>query len=309
MMVTPVELLGGVALDFAVGDPRWLPHPVVGIGILAAATEKVLRSSELPLVVAGCLAWLAVVLLSGSLVYASIVLLPAPWIQVYWIFSLLAVRSLDEHAMAVISCLKAGDVSAARHAVSMIVGRDTAGLDQQEITRAVFETVAESLNDGVIAPLFWLGVAGPVGMVVYKAVNTMDSMFGYKSERYLQFGWAAARMDDLANLIPARLTAGLIWIIAAVTSGLSARNSFRITLRDANTQPSPNSGYPEAAVAGALGVQFGGVNFYRGVRSEKHFLGDMLRPLEANHYGLLRVILYGSATLFALLLGGIAQWA
>ena len=217
--------------------------------------------------------------------------------------------TVDEHAMAVITCLKAGDVTAARHAVSMIVGRDTSGLDEQEIIRAVFETVAESLNDGVIAPLFWLGVAGPVGMVVYKAVNTMDSMFGHKSEKYLQFGWAAARMDDLANLIPARLTAGLIWIIAALMSGLSARNSFRITLRDANTQPSPNSGYPESAVAGALGVQFGGVNFYRGVRSEKHFLGDMLRPLEANLYGAMRVIVYGGATLFALLLGGIAQWA
>ena len=309
MMITPVELFSSVALDFAVGDPRWLPHPVVGAGNLAAAAERFWRWSSLPLVVAGCMAWASVVLLSGAVVYASIIWLPSPWIQIYWIFSLLAVRSLDDHAMAVIQCLRANDLVAARHAVAMIVGRDTATLDEPEITRAVFETLAESLNDGVIAPLFWLAIAGPVGMAVYKAVNTMDSMFGYKNEKYLQFGWAAARMDDLANLVPARLSALLVWVLALALPQLSAIRSIRMTFRDAHKQPSPNSGYPEAAVAGALGVRLGGVNYYRGVRSEKHFLGDPLQPLGAKLYGALRVILYGVTVLFVLLLGGIAQWA
>ncbi|MEO7649723.1 MAG: adenosylcobinamide-phosphate synthase CbiB, partial [Bryobacteraceae bacterium] len=273
-MVTPLELCCGVALDFAVGDPRWLPHPVAGIGRLASAAEGLWRVAAIPLRLAGCLAWLTVTAAVGVIVYASIAWIPAPWIQIYWIFSLLAVRSLDLHAAAVIACLRAGDLAAARSALAMIVGRDTRDLEEGEITRAVFETVAESLNDGVIAPLFWLAVAGPVGMAVYKATNTLDSMFGHKNKKYREFGWASARMDDLANLIPARITALLVWAVAAFLPGLDARNSVRFTLRDAWKQPSPNSGYPEAAVAGALGVRLGGTNFYGGVRSRKAFLGD-----------------------------------
>ena len=207
MMVTPVEIFGGVALDFAAGDPRWLPHPVAGMGRLAIAAEKFWRTVMISARVAGSLAWLSVVAMVCALVYVSIALLPAPWIQIYWIFSFLAVRSLDTHAGAVIAHLQAGDLGAARAAVAMIVGRDTADLDEPEITRAVFETVAESLNDGVVAPLFWLAIGGPVAMAGYKAANTLDSMFGHRNERYREFGWASARMDDLANLIPARLTA------------------------------------------------------------------------------------------------------
>ena len=309
MMVTPVELFGGVALDFAVGDPRWLPHPVAGIGHLASAAEKLWRSVKLPLRVAGSLAWVSVVGIVGALVHASLAVLPVPWIQIYWIFSFLAVRSLDRHASDVIACLLDGDLTAARQSVAMIVGRDTSNLDGAEITRAVFETVAESLNDGVIAPLFWLAVAGPVGMAAYKAANTLDSMFGYKNERYREFGWASARMDDLANFVPARVTAVVIWVVALFLPGLNARNSVRSTLRDAHQQPSPNSGYPEAAIAGALGVQFGGVNFYRGVRCQKAFLGDALQPLDWHLYGHLRSVVYSTAGLFVVLLGGIAAWA
>ena len=308
MMVSPTELFCGAALDFAVGDPRWLPHPVAGIGKIAAGAERFWRRSRVSLVVAGCLTWATVVLLSGAVVSLSMILLPPPYIQIYWIFSFLAVRSLDLHAMAVMQRLREGDLAAAREAVAMIVGRDTATLDEAEITRAVFETVAESLNDGVIAPLFWLGIGGPVGMAVYKAVNTMDSMFGHKNEKYLQFGWAAARLDDAVNLVPARLSAALVWMVALLLPRLSAANSVRVTLRDADTQPSPNSGYPEAAVAGALGVRLGGVNYYGGVRSEKHFLGDPVRLLGAKLYGSLRVILYATTVLFVLLLGAIARW-
>ena len=299
MMVTPIQLACGVAADLLLGDPRWLPHPIVGVGHLAAWMEGFWRRTALPLRVAGIGAWCGVVGAACGVVYASIELLPEPFVRIYWIYSLLAIRSLDDHAMAVVRPLREGNLAAAREAVGRIVGRDTDLLDQSEVTRAMVETVAENLSDGVIAPLFWLVAGGPVAMAAYKAINTMDSMFGHRNERYLKFGWCAARMDDLANLIPARLTAGLIWLIAAVWPGMSFAASVRSTWRDAGRQPSPNSGYPEAAAAGALGVRLGGVNYYQRVRSEKAFLGENPRPLDWRTYGGMRVLLYGSALVFA----------
>ena len=304
MMVTPVQLVCGVAADLLFGDPRWMPHPIVGVGNLAAWMERVWRLSSLPPRVAGIGAWCGVLGVACGVVWASIRLLPEPFVQIYWIYSLLAARSLDDHAMAVVRPLRDGNLLAAREAVGRIVGRDVDGLDERGVTRAMVETVAENLSDGVIAPLFWLALGGPVAMAAYKAINTMDSMFGHKNERYLEFGWCAARMDDLANLVPARLTAILIWLVAAVWPGMSFFSSVRITRRDAHRQPSPNSGYPEAAAAGALGVRLGGVNFYRGARSEKAYLGDDLRPLDWRTYGGMRVLLYGSALLFT----GVMLW-
>jgi adenosylcobinamide-phosphate synthase len=306
MMVTATQILGGVALDLVCGDPRWLPHPTVGIGKLASTFENFWRNAKVSLRLAGVMTWVSLVATICLLVYASISIIPSPWIQIYWIYSLLAMRSLDDHAMAVISSLQAGDIDGARRATGMIVGRDTAELNEAEITRAVFESVAESMNDGIIAPLFWLVVGGPVGMAGYKTVNTLDSMFGYRNERYEEFGWASARMDDIANFIPARITAGLIWIAASFVPGLDAGNSIRATLRDARTQPSPNAGYPEAAVAGALQVQLGGVNFYGGIPSPKAFLGEPLQPLNWRRYGLLRAVVYATAGLFVFLVGGLA---
>lgn len=304
MMITPMQLAAGVAADLLLGDPRWLPHPIVGVGNLAAWAERVWRRTPVPSRVAGAGAWISVVSISCAVVYASVRWLPEPYAQIYWIYSLLAVRSLDDHAMSVVRPLRAGDLAAAREAVGRIVGRDVDELDERGVTRATIETVAENLSDGVIAPLFWLILGGPIGMMAYKAINTMDSMFGYKNERYLEFGWCAARMDDLANLIPARLTAGLIWLIALVWPGMTFMASLRATWRDAHRQPSPNSGYPEAAAAGALGIQLGGVNFYRGVRSEKAFLGQDVEPLTWRSYSGMRVLLYGSTFLFV----GAALW-
>jgi len=304
MMVTSTQLATGLAADLLLGDPRWLPHPVVGIGHFAAWMERVWRLSRLPLRMAGIGAWCSVMAVVCGVVWGSLVLLPEPFIQIYWIYSLLAVRSLDDHAMAVVRPLREGNLLAAREAVGRIVGRDVDTLDERGVTRAMVETVAENLSDGVIAPLFWLVAGGPVAMAVYKAINTMDSMFGYKNDKYMEFGWCAARMDDAANLIPARLTAVLIWLIAAVWPGMSFMRSVQSTRRDAHRQPSPNSGYPEAAAAGALGVQLGGINFYRGARSEKAFLGDDLRPLDWRTYREVQVLLYGSALLFV----GVAVW-
>lgn len=302
------QLLGGVAADLCFGDPRWLPHPVSGIAHIASALERVLRRSRLPLRAAGTVVWALVVIICSGTVWWSCRLLPQPWIGIYWIYSLLAMRSLDQHALAVRDALRHQDLAAARKAVAMIVGRQTAQLDEREITRATIETVAENMNDGVIAPLFWLGVAGPPGMAAYKAINTMDSMFGYRNEKYRDFGWCPARMDDAASWLPARLTAVIIWIVAAIVPGMSAQASVRCTLRDAHLQPSPNSGYPEAAVAGALGVRLGGINEYGGTISTKHFLGDDLRPLVWQTYREMRTLLYGGTLVATLLLAGITAW-
>lgn len=307
MSVTPLQLFAGLALDLAIGDPRWLPHPVTFIGRFARANEhfwrRVFRAK-----LAGILAWLSITGVTAAIVYLTLRYLPAPYIQIYWIFSFLAIRSLDQHALAVIRQLRNRDLAAARLAVSRIVGRDTSNLTEAEITRAVFETVAESLNDGIIAPLFWLAIGGPIGMAVYKAINTLDSMFGYRNERYRDFGWASARADDLANLIPARLTAILIAVAALLLPHVSARRAVETTLRDASRQPSPNSGYPEAAAAGALGVRLGGVNYYGGRRSEKAYLGDEHQPLQWHLYGRLRGLLYSTVLLFAAILGGLSTW-
>jgi adenosylcobinamide-phosphate synthase len=290
------ELLGGVVLDLAIGDPRWLPHPVRGLGWLIVRLERLWRAMGLPLKLAGSLFCLNVVLVAALVTGATVVLLPHPWIGMYWIFSLLAIRDLDFEAAQVIGKLRRRDLPGARQMVARIVGRDTAVLDEPEVLRATIETLAENLSDAVIAPLFYLALGGPVAMAAYKAVNTLDSMVGYRNDRYREFGWASARLDDAANFIPARLTALLVWLCAAVLR-YDLRRSVAVTLRDARLQPSPNSGYPEAAVAGALGIRLGGLNYYQGVASRKPFLGDGDRPLDLAAYGKARLLLYGSSLL------------
>jgi len=308
MMVTPAQLCGGLAADLLLGDPRWLPHPVAAIGKWATWMERFWRASRLPARASGIGAWCSVVAVTCGLVYGSLRILPEPYVQIYWIYSFLAVRSLDDHAMAVLRALRAGDLSSARTYVGHMAGRDTDRMDEREVTRAMVESVAENLSDGVVAPLFWLIAGGPVGMAAYKAINTMDSMFGHKNGRYLEFGWCAARMDDVANWLPARLTAAVVWVLALASPGLRFRESVRATLRDAHKQPSPNSGYPEAAVAGALGVQLGGTNYYRGVRAEKAPLGFDHRPLTPAVYGRLRVMLYAVPVLLCAAAVGGSRW-
>ena len=297
-------LLYAVVLDVLLRDPRWLPHPVNAIASFARLLERLTKQTQL----AGIAVWFAVVGTTCALVYLSLWLVDSSWLRVYWVYSFLAIGSLDRHALDVIRRLKALDLPGARQSVAMIVGRDTANLTEREITRAVIETVAENLNDGVVAPLFWLAVAGPVGMAGYKAINTLDSIFGYKNEKYLHFGWCSARMDDIAGWIPARLTAAMIWLVAALAPGQSGQQSIEITLRDAHLQPSPNSGYPEAAVAGAMGVQLGGSNVYGGVVSYKALLGDDLNPLTWRSYSPMRGILYAVSTMAVLIVEGVFRW-
>jgi len=294
-----------VLLDFVLGDPRWLPHPVVFIGRLISYLEPLLRRlvrSELfggvllLVLTVGVTVTLAALLLTGAYAVSRYLgLLVA--ITLSW--SCLAARSLQHESGLVARALDAGDLPLARKQLSYIVGRDTARLEESEIWRGAVETVAENTSDGVIAPLFFLMLGGPVLGLAYKAVNTLDSMVGYKNERYLLFGRASARFDDLLNFIPARLT-GILMVIAAPCIGLNMKNSWRMMRRDRGNHSSPNSGFPEAAAAGALGVQLGGTNFYFGTPVEKPTIGDPLKPLGRDAWqGAVR-LMYGTEALLLL---------
>ncbi len=302
--VEPAILVAAIVLDLALGDPRWLPHPVVLIGRLISTLDLLLnrltrhkRMAGVLLLtvtagVAGTATWLLIRAgyglhpLAGFLVSAGIS------------YTCLAARSLHRESALVAQALADGDISQARRHLARIVGRDTDALDEAGIWRALVETVAENTSDGIIAPLFWLTLTGPVGGMVYKAVSTLDSMVGYKNERYLHFGWASARMDDLLNFIPARMTA-LLMMLAAPLAGLSMKGSLSITLRDRLKHPSPNSGHPEAAAAGALGVQLGGPASYNGRPAWKEQIGDPAVPLDANAYRSMITLMYLTTLLMA----------
>jgi adenosylcobinamide-phosphate synthase len=296
---TLVVVVVAILLDLLLGDPRWFPHPVVGVGRLVTFLEPRLRRmipSEplagvvLLVVTVGLTFGLALALLQGA--YA---LNPGVGfaVAVVLAWNCLAARSLHRESRLVADALGRGDIDGARRSLSFIVGRDTAALEEPEIWRGVVETVAENTSDGVIAPLCCLMLGGPPLALAYKAVNTLDSMVGYKNERYLHFGRASARFDDLVNWIPARLT-GLLMVVAAPLVGLSGRNAWRIMRRDGRNHSSPNSGIPEAAAAGALGVQLGGTNHYFGKPVAKPTIGDPDKPLDQAAYrGVVR-LMYGA---------------
>jgi adenosylcobinamide-phosphate synthase len=285
---TPFDLLAGVALDLLIGNPRWLPDPVSVIRWLARHAETLFRKTGLPLRFAGILFWIAIV---GGITAA--VWFTVPWANIYWIFALLAIRGLDSEAHIVMRFVEQGNLQAARRQLSNIVGRDTADLSEPEIIRAVIEALSENLSDGIVAPLFYLILGGPAMMAAYKAINTLDGIVGFRNERYEKFGWASARLDDVANLLPARLTAVLVWLSTA-SLWMNTGRAFRITLRDAATQPSPNSGYPQAAFAGAIGVQLGGTNYYGGVEVTKPTMGESEHPLNFEAWEYARALMYAS---------------
>jgi len=280
-----IVIPAAVLLDWLLGDPRWLPHPVVLIGRLIAWLEKILRRLVRSELVGGVLlAFLTV----GMTVVTALLLVRGAYavshyagIAVATILSwnCLAARSLHGESGLVAAALGGGDLPLARQMLGRIVGRDTDGLEEDDIWRGAVETVAENASDGVIAPLLFLMLGGPVLGLAYKAVNTLDSMVGYKNDRYLLLGRASARLDDLLNWIPARLT-GLLMVLAAPLSGLSPGGAWRIMRRDGKNHSSPNSGIPEAAAAGALGVRLGGTNYYFGQPVAKPTIGDPQRPLD-----------------------------
>jgi adenosylcobinamide-phosphate synthase len=274
-----------IALDWLLGDPRDLPHPIVGIGKLISLLETALRRAGADGRYGGVLLVTLTVAGTTAAGWAIISALYQvhPWVGIGGEIALawfcLAAHSLHRESALVATALQRGDLPAARQALANIVGRDTAHLEEPEIWRGAVETVAENTADGVIAPLFYLMLGGPVLALAYKAVNTLDSMVGYRNERYLHFGWAAARLDDLANWLPARLT-GLLMVATAPLIGLSSRGSWQIMRRDGRNHASPNSGIPEAAAAGALAIQLGGTNWYFGQPVVKPTIGDETRPLD-----------------------------
>lgn len=291
-----------VILDWLLGDPRWFPHPIVAIGRLIKVLEPVLRRLVKSELTGGTL---LLILTVGTTALAAALLLQAAYalhpylgnfVAIILSWSCLAARSLHRESGLVAEALTAGDLPAARTHLSYIVGRDTAELKEPEIWRGAVETVAENSSDGVIAPLLFLMIGGPVLGLVYKAVNTLDSMVGYKTGNYLLFGRASARCDDLLNFIPARLT-GLLMVVTAAITGLQAGNSWGIMRRDGRNHASPNSGFPEAAAAGALGVQLGGVNHYFGTAVEKPTIGDPQKPLDLRAWHGSVKLMYGAEVL------------
>ena len=282
-------VLGGFLLDALFGDPAWLPHPVVLMGRCISALEKRLRA-RMPQTPQGELLGGAVVAFTlpvGTFLLTSLVCLGAaklsPWlglaVQMFWCGQALAAKGLAQESTNVYRALIKPDLPAARKAVSRIVGRDTQNLTLEGVTKAAVETVAENASDGVIAPLLYMLLGGAPLALTYKAINTMDSMLGYKNEKYLYFGRAAAKLDDAANYLPSRL-AGLLWCAAAALTGNSPKGAWRIWRRDRRNHASPNSAQTESACAGALGVQLAGPAYYFGEYYAKPTIGDPLRPIE-----------------------------
>lgn len=273
--MTPLRLGIAYALDLLLGDPEWFPHPVRGFGFLTHAGERSLRpltSGPESEVVAGA----ALTVFAASTGWAMGRPQNSAW-QVLLAWTALATRSLLDEARAVIRALEVGDLDLARRRLSRIVGRDTAPLDATGISRAVIETLAESACDGIVAPLFWLAAGGVPCAMSYKAINTLDSMIGHREAPYRYFGRAAARLDDAANFIPARLTA-LCIVAAARVTGLDPEGAQRIWRRDGDHHASPNAGQSEAAIAGALGVRLGGPCSYGGHPHEAQLLHAEGRP-------------------------------
>lgn len=308
-------LLPAILLDLILGDPHWMPHPVRWMGAMIAGLENMLRDL-LPKTPGGerLGGILMALLVGGAFCGGSALLLwglalISPWlawgVEVWLTYQLLAARALERESMAVYPCLIGGDLPAARTAVSRIVGRDTQSLDEAGVAKAAVETVAENTCDGVVAPLIFLWLGGlPLGML-YKAVSTMDSMVGYRNARYQFFGWAGARLDDLFNLIPARLAGLSMCLAAAVLPGYSGRGALRVFLRDRKQHKSPNSAHTEAACAGALGIQLAGDASYGGKLVKKPTLGDPLRPVEPQDIPRACRLMYADALVVLALLAGV----
>lgn len=288
-MMTVWAVLGGFVLDALFGDPAWLPHPVVYMGKAISKLEKFLRP-RLPktpqgellggAIVAFCLP-VGTFLLTGLVCWGAARLHPLLGlaVQMFWCGQALAARGLVQESTNVYKELKKPDLPGARKAVSRIVGRDTAELTAEGVTKAAVETVAENASDGVIAPLLSMLIGGAPLALTYKAINTMDSMLGYKNEKYLYFGRVPAKLDDVANYIPSRL-AGLLWVAAAAFTHNDAKGAWKIWRRDRRNHASPNSAQTESACAGALGVQLAGPAYYFGQYYPKRTIGDALRPIE-----------------------------
>lgn len=315
---TALALILGFLIDLLLGDPRWLYHPVRIIGNGISLLEKILRrmfpktpggekTAGFFLVLLICIGSGGVPFLLLYLAYHIHTVLGIA-LETFMCYQMLAVKSLKAESMRVYEALKKPDLPGARTAVSMIVGRDTRSLSAAGVTKAAVETIAENTSDGIIAPLFYMAIGGSALMFLYKGINTMDSMVGYKNEKYLHFGRYAAKLDDIANYIPARISAWLM-ILASFFAGFDWKNAKKIFLRDRYNHASPNSAQTEAVMAGALDIQLAGNAFYFGKLYEKPTIGDAVREVETEDIKRANRLLYASAALgtlfFALIRMGI----
>ena len=307
-IIPAMPLVIGFLLDAIIGDPHSLPHPIRLIGRLISALEKLVRSNFKDLTAGGVFLALTVLVLSAGIPLGLLVLcyFANVWLGVFiesvMCFYMLAARSLYNESMKV---YRAPDTEAARKAVSMIVGRDTASLDRSGIIRAAVETVAENTSDGVTAPIFYMAFFGAVGGFFYKAANTMDSMIGYKNEKYEKLGKFAARLDDVLNYIPSRLTA-LMMISASFLLGYDGKDAWRIWRRDRRKHASPNSAQTESVCAGALRVRLAGDAYYFGELHKKPYIGDDLRPIENEDIRRANRLMYLTSVLMLILLAVIS---
>lgn len=307
-------IIGALLLDMLLGDPRWLPHPVILIGHLINKLENIIRLFLAPgniyYIAGGIIVMLTVLLtygLAAAILYYTQLIHPSlgAVAQLLLLYTTLAAKGLHQHAFAVKMPLENGDLVQARTQLAKIVGRDTEQLKAEEIVRGTVETVAENTVDGITAPLFYAFIGGAPLAMAYKAINTLDSMIGYQDSRYRQLGWAAARLDDLANYLPARLS-GLIFLLLSPLTPGGIAGTWHIVKRDAGKHPSPNSGIPEAAVAGALKIQLGGLSYYRGAQRRSAVMGDPILPLQSKHITQAVALMYGVTGLGILIGSGLS---
>lgn len=275
-----VGLLAGMALDALFADPA-KRHPVAAFGTVASGVERGLWADSRVRGLCFALACTGPLAVVSELAVRRLPGRPTAVLTAVATWAVLGGASLAAEASALASCLEAGDLASARRRLPSLCGRDPEGLDGPEIARAAVESVAENTCDAVVAPLFWGAIYGVPGLLTYRAVNTLDAMVGHRNPRYERFGWAAARLDDLANLLPARMTALLAAALAPAVGG-NGRQAVRMLLRDGYSHPSPNGGQCESAFAGALGVRLGGTNTYQGRREERGKLGDGPPPSPAD---------------------------
>jgi len=281
--VSPYHLLAAFILDIIIGDPLNFPHPIRLIGALIESLRKYLlppgQSDKHMLVKKGFFIVLLTICITSACVIILIWIAKQlhPWLYnitlVYLVYSLIAIKALHVEAIKPVTCLKNGDITGARKWLSMVVGRDTEALDPAAIKRAVIETIAENISDGIVAPVFYLVIGGVPLAMAYKAINTLDSMIGYKHGQYLWFGRIAAKLDDIANFIPARITALLILVLSPMVHG-NPVNTMKCISSYAKKHPSPNAGWPESAMAGALNISLGGSANYNNMLHEKEWIGD-----------------------------------
>ncbi len=312
-------LIGGFLLDLVLGDPHTPYHPACIIGKYISGYEKLLRkhllkdnAGEKLQKRAGI--YLVVLVLITATLIPALLLMAAYWMHPYvglgaemiMCYAVLAARSLQTESMKVYDALQTDGLEAGRKAVSMIVGRDTQNLDEKGVTKAAVETIAENFSDGVVAPMFYMILGGTVAGYFYKAINTMDSMVGYKNEKYLYFGRAAAHLDDIVNYIPARISA-LVMIGASFLMKLDGPNAWKIFIRDRHNHASPNSAQTEAVAAGALDVMLAGDAYYFGQLYHKKTIGDDIRPIEVNDIRVMNRLMYASAWI-TLVLMSVVKW-